>query len=147
MMRFAILSVAALSLSGTVPAHSQEAIANRFILEKTENGFVRMDTGTGEMSICTLEKEKMVCRLTADERRAYEEALSDLSERVAALERRLQSGTPGNDMTGIPGDAELDRALGAMEKMMRGFFGMVEDLRREFEVSPQEPATPLPNRT
>lgn len=146
-MRFAILSLAALSVSGTVPAQSQEAIANRFILEKTENGFVRMDTGTGEMSVCSLEEGKMVCRLTADERRAYEDALSDLSDRFAALERRLQTRKPNEEMTGIPGDAELDRALAAVEKMMRGFFGMVEDLRREFEVSPKDPAAPPPDRT
>ncbi|MEQ8305059.1 MAG: hypothetical protein RIA09_00735 [Hoeflea sp.] len=147
MMRFAILSLATLSMAGIVPAHSQEAIANRFVLEKIENGFVRMDTGTGEMSICSLEGGKMVCRLTADERQAYEEALSDLSDRVAALEKRIQTRTPDEDMTGIPDDAELDRALGAMEKMMRGFFGMVEDLRRDFEISPADPARPLPDRT
>ncbi|MEQ8481876.1 MAG: hypothetical protein RIC18_14555 [Hoeflea sp.] len=147
MMRFAILSLAALSVSGTVPALSQEAIANRFILEKTENGFVRMDTGTGEMSICSLEAGKMVCRLTADERRAYEEALSELSDRVAALEQRLQGGAPNEDGTGIPDDEELDRAVGAMEKMMRRFFGMVEDLRREFDVPTGDPAMPLPDRT
>jgi hypothetical protein len=99
------------------------------------------------MSICSLEEGKMVCRLTADERQAYEEALSVLSDRVAALEKRLQTRTPDEDMTGIPDDAELDRALGAMEKMMRGFFGMVEDLRRDFEISPADPARPLPDRT
>jgi hypothetical protein len=78
-----------------VPAFAQEPVANRFTLEKTGNGFVRMDTETGEMSICTEREGQLVCRLAADERRAFEETLSDLSDRVAALEQRLDIGTPG----------------------------------------------------
>jgi hypothetical protein len=95
MIRFAILSLAALVASGAGPAFAQEPVANRFTLEKTGNGFVRMDTETGEMSICTEREGQLVCRLAADERRAFEETLSDLSDRVAALEQRLDIGTPG----------------------------------------------------
>jgi hypothetical protein len=90
MTRFAILSLAAWMLYLPGQALSQEAIANRFTMEKTENGFVRMDTQTGEMSIC--------CRTGAVNWSAgwppmsagpSREALSELSARVAALEQRL----------------------------------------------------------
>jgi hypothetical protein len=150
MTRFAILSLAAWMLYLPGQALSQEAIANRFTMEKTENGFVRMDTLTGEMSICSEKSGQLVCKLAADERRAFEEALSELSARVAALEQRLDVTPPGNGGDGIPDEAELNRALSAMEKMMRGFFGMVEDLRKEFEneaAEPVEPPQPLPDRT
>lgn len=146
MIRFAVYSLVAMVLSGAGPAFAQEPIANRFTLEKTENGFIRMDTRTGEMSICSEKAGQLVCRLAADERRAFEETLSDLSDRVAALEQRLEleapGSLPGNSQDAIPDEAELDRALDAMNKMMRGFFGMVEDLRKEFDEGAKEPGVP-----
>ncbi|MBU4531197.1 MAG: hypothetical protein KUA43_13625 [Hoeflea sp.] len=147
MTRFAMLSVPALVLMMSAPANSQEPIANRFTMEKTENGFVRMDTLTGEMSICAEKAGQLVCRLSADERRAFEETLSDLSARVAALEQRFDTVAPPSGMNDIPDEAELDRALGAMEKMMRRFFGMVEELQRDFDDKPTIPPEPIPDRT
>lgn len=150
MIRFAVLSSAVLVVLGAVPTVAQEPIANRFTLEKTENGFVRMDTQTGEMSICSEKEGQLVCRLAADERRAFEETLSDLSARVAALEQRLKIETLDVKPDGIPDEAELDRALNAMNKMMRGFFGMVEELRKEFDEgaeNPGVPSQPVPDRT
>ncbi|WP_417423336.1 hypothetical protein [Hoeflea sp.] len=145
MTRFAVISLAILMLVVPGQAFSQEPIANRFTMEKTKSGFVRMDTLTGEMSICREQSGQLVCKLAADERRAFEEALSDLSARVAALEQRLDADAPA--ALDIPDDAELDRALGVMKKMMRGFFGMAEDLRKEFDLDSDHPAEPLPDRT
>lgn len=147
MTRFAILSAPALALLMSGQAIAQEPIANRFTMEKTENGFVRMDTLTGEMSICSEKSGQLVCRLSADERRAFEETLSDLSARVAALEQRLDTVAPPSGTEDIPDEAELDRALGAMEKMMRRFFGMVEELQRDFDDKPPIPPEPVPDRT
>jgi hypothetical protein len=147
MTRFAILSISALALIVPAQALSQEPGANRFAMEKTESGFVRMDTVTGEMSICTENAGQLVCRLAADERRAFEETLSDLSARVANLEQRLDAVAPPAESSGIPDEAELDRALGAMEKVMRRFFGMVEGLQKEFDDKPKIPPEPIPDRT
>lgn len=147
MTRFAILSVSALAF--LIPAHalSQEPGASRYTMEKTDNGFVRLDTQTGEMSICTQKADQLVCRLAADERRAFEETLSDLSARVENLESRLDALAPQDESTDIPDEAELDRAIGAMEKMMRRFFGMVEELQKDFDDKPGVPPEPVPDRT
>ena len=147
MTRFAMLCGPASALLVSGQAIAQEPIANRFTMEKTESGFVRMDTLTGEMSICSEKAGQLVCRLSADERRAFEETLSDLSDRVAALEQRLETVAPPSGTNGIPDDAELDRALGAMEKVMRRFFGMVEELQRDFDDKPTSPPEPIPDRT
>jgi len=147
MTRFAMLSASALALLISGQAVSQEPIANRFTMEKTENGFVRMDTLTGEMSICTEKAGQLVCRLSADERRAFEETLSDLSARVADLEQRLDAIAPPAGKNEIPDEAELDRAIGAMEKMMRRFFGMVEELQKDFDDKSLVPPEPIPDRT
>jgi hypothetical protein len=147
MTRFAILASSALTLLIPVQALSQEAATNRYTMEKTESGFVRLDTLTGEMSICTQQAGQLVCRLAADERRAFEETLSELSARVESLETRLDALAPADKDTEIPDEAELDRAIGAMEKMMRRFFGMVEELQKEFDDTPKIPPEPIPDRT
>ncbi|KGF70206.1 hypothetical protein LL06_06615 [Hoeflea sp. BAL378] len=142
-----MLSVPALVLLMSGPAVSEEPIANRFTMEKTENGFVRLDTLTGEMSICTEKAGQLVCRLSADDRRAFEESLSDLSARVTELESRLDLMDPPSAIAKAPDEAELDQALDAMEKMMRRFFGMVEELQKDFEEQPKVPPEPIPDRT
>lgn len=147
MTRFAILSAFALSSLIPVEALSQESATARFIMEKTETGFVRMDVQTGEMSICTEQSGQLVCRLSADERRAFEESLSELSGRVTELEARLDGLDQPDGNTGLPDEAELDRALGAMEHMMRRFFGMVDELRKDYEDGPKVPPEPVPDRT
>jgi hypothetical protein len=147
MTRFAILTASGLALLIAAGAHAQEPGSSRYTLERTENGFVRLDTRTGEMSICTERTGQLVCRLAADERRAFEESLSDLSARVEELEKRLDMLAPREQDPGIPDEAELDRALTAMEKMMRRFFGMVEELQKEFDDEPKIPLEPVPDRT
>ena len=147
MTRFAILSVSALAFIMPAQALSQEPGANRYTMEKTDNGFVRLDTQTGEMSICTQKAGQLVCRLSADERRAFAETLSDLSARVADLEQRLDAVAPPAEGADIPDEAELDRAIGAMEKMMRRFFGMVEELQKDFDDNPKVPPEAIPDRT
>jgi hypothetical protein len=147
MTRFAILTASGLALLIAAGAHAQEPSSSRYTLERTENGFVRLDTRTGEMSICTERTGQLVCRLAADERRAFEESLSDLSARVEELEKRLDMLAPREQDPGIPDEAELDRALTAMEKMMRRFFGMVEELQKEFDDEPKIPLEPVPDRT
>jgi hypothetical protein len=147
MTRFAILTASGLALLIAAGAHAQEPDSSRYTLERTENGFVRLDTRTGEMSICTEKTGQLVCRLAADERRAFEESLSDLSARVEELEKRLDMLAPREQDPGIPDEAELDRALTAMEKMMRRFFGMVEELQKEFDDEPKIPLEPVPDRT
>jgi hypothetical protein len=149
MTRFVILCVSAFTLVATVQAFAEEPASNRYTMEKTDNGFVRLDTRTGEMSICTEQAGQLVCRLAADERRAFEDTLSELSARVENLESRLDTlALPEDSMgTEIPDEEELDRALGAMEKMMRRFFGMVEELQKDFDGKPGVPPEPLPDRT
>jgi len=147
MTRFAILSVSALAIFFPATGFAQDPASSRYVMEKTEDGFVRLDTRTGEMSICREQGGQLVCRLAADERRAMEEILADLSARVDALEQRLEGPVPMDKRTDIPDEEELDRAVGAMQKMMRGFFGMVDEFREDFEDRPELPPEPVPDRT
>ena len=140
-----------LSLVAATPSLAQDALANRFTMQKTENGFVRMDTQTGEMSLCTEANGEIVCKMAADERHAYEEQIAALSRRVTALEKTVSGDGLQPSMIAppygvLPDDAEIERTLGVMEKMMRGFFGMVDELRKDFDKD-EAAREPAPNHT
>jgi hypothetical protein len=116
-------------------AAAVEADASRFQLEKSGDHFVRLDRQTGAMSICQDKDGALVCRMAADERAAYEDELDRLAKRVTALEQ-------GNAaQRALPSDAEVDRSISIMERMMKSFMGMVKEFQAE------ENTNPLPQKT
>ena len=116
-------------------AAAVEPDAGRFQLEKSGDHFVRLDRQTGAMSICQDKDGALVCRMAADERAAYEDELDRLAKRVTALEQG------GVIQRALPSDAEVDRSISIMERMMKSFMGMV----REFQA--EENTNPLPQKT
>jgi hypothetical protein len=116
-------------------AAAAEADAGRFQLEKSGDHFVRLDRQTGAMSICQDKDGAPVCRMAADERAAYEDELDRLAKRVTALEQG------GVIQRALPSDAEVDRSISIMERMMKSFMGMVKEFQAE------ENTNPLPQKT
>jgi hypothetical protein len=100
----------------------------RFQLERSGDHFIRLDRQTGAMSLCEEQNGSLVCRMAADERAAYDAELDRLSGRVAALEKIAgQNGGASK----LPSDAEVERSIGIMERMMRSVMGMVKEFRDE----------------
>jgi hypothetical protein len=122
-------------------ASAQQPQTNRFQLQRTETGIVRLDTETGAMTLCRDENGTLTCRMQPDERAAYEQELDRLAKRVTALEERL-SHTPPDVLKALPSDAEVDRSLSIMEKFMRRFMAIVGEFANEREAD-----KPQPNRT
>ena len=120
-------------------AFAQGAEGQRFQLERTENGLVRLDRQSGAISLCREENGALSCRMAADARAAYEQELELLEKRVTALEERLKEGVPSRD---FPGEAEIEQGLSVMERFMRRFMAIIEEFTNEREQ--QEPA---PSRT
>jgi polyhydroxyalkanoate synthesis regulator phasin len=107
---------------------------DRYVLEKSDDGFVRMDRTTGEMSACKLDGMALVCKLAADERTAYQDEidrlqqdLKSLDERVAKLENSLTSRLESS----LPSEEEFQKGLGYMERFLRSFRDTVQDLDKE----------------
>lgn len=124
-MMIGAAAVAAAPFVATGPAAAE---AGRYVMEPTADGFVRMDTQTGEMSVCQLDGDDVICRLGADERSAFLDALDALEERVEVLERRLNAdGSAAIAREGLPDPEEFERGLGYMEEFMRRFMGIVEE--------------------
>ena len=137
-----LLTLAALSL-GVPVAMAQDAATDRYTLEKSESGFVRLDRQTGAVTLCTEADGTLTCRMAADERAAYDADLARLEKRGEALEKRVAEGTAAKSGE-LPSDAEIDRSIGIMERFMRTFFGLVQ----EFQGQEQDGSgDPVPDRT
>lgn len=131
--RAAILGLALLPLAVGALAQEEE----RYRLERTEDGYVRMDTRTGAMTLCQEREGELVCRPASEsddpapaETDALRERIAALEERVEALEKQVESSVPLQE--------EFEQSLTLMERFFHRFIDIVRGL--EEEEQPQEPA-------
>jgi hypothetical protein len=125
--------LAAIAATLAIPAFAQDT--ERYRIERTDEGFVRMDTTTGNISVCKEQSGQLVCRAATDDRLAYEDRIDDLERRVEALE----SGR-GTSSHALPSEEEFEQSLGYMRRFFQNFFDMI----REWEGDLREPQ---PDRT
>jgi len=117
---------------------------DRYVLEKSGDGFVRMDRQTGEMSNCTAEGEALVCKLAADERTAYQDEIDRLLQSLEALDKRvvkLESSLTNKLESSLPTEEEFNKTLSYMERFMRSFMDLTKDLDKDEHIE-KPPATP-----
>ncbi|WP_375571749.1 hypothetical protein ABWH92_02220 [Ahrensia marina] len=123
---------------------------DQYHIVELEEGVLRIDRQTGDISECNETQNGWVCRLTADDRLAYEAEINRLDAEVDRLEEELAIardalGYDGRDLSlvpdpdsvrerlDLPTDEELDAVMDTAEEVMRRFFGMVEDLRNDLQ--------------
>lgn len=117
---------------------------DRYRLEKTPDGYVRMDTRTGEMSLCQERWGELVCRMAADERTAMQDELERLQTDIDGLEGRLaeikaleeriaklEDSLAARIEKTLPTEEDFNRTMSYMERFFRGFMGIVKDLESE----------------
>lgn len=142
-MRTGLIALAgAACLFGATTAQAQDPA--RYQLERSGDGYVRLDKFTGEMSFCEEKAKRIVCHMAADERDALIDEIARLQERMRTIETRLAAleGAPSAPVTSLPTDEEFEKTMGYMERFFRRFMGVVKDLERDFgspgEVAPEK---------
>lgn len=139
-----LLAITAAGLLASAALAQEAGETGRFQMEKSEDGFVRLDTRTGAMTLCREKDGALVCLMGADERAAYDEDLALLEKRVQALEQLARTGQPLTaPPVAAPSDEEIERSIGIMERFMRSFFGLVE----EFKQNEKDPESQAPQKT
>ncbi len=137
----AVLTVALAGFAVSAPAQESD----RYALEKSDEGYIRMDRRTGAMSICTERNGQLVCRLAADDRDAFESEIDRLSNAVEALGKRVDALEARSEVADdLPSQSEFDQGLSYMEQFFRRFMGVMQDFDRSWR---DEPAKPDPQRT
>ena len=125
----------ALGLALGFSAQAQDpASGGRFSLVPTEGGALRLDTQTGEVSLCAEVGGALACRPVPTQRSGSAGPPPGESDRIAALEARIAALEARSGPAPGVGDAEsVDRVADLAEQIMRRFFGVVRELRREMD--------------
>ena len=140
-MRLIATAFAAIALSLVGAQVFAQDDTDRYTLEKTGNGYVRMDRRTGEMSLCEERSGQLVCKLAADERAAFQADTERLEAAIEALEERvakLESGLAAEPGDALSTEEEFEKTIGYMERFLRRFMGIAKD----FEEEPAKPEAP-----
>jgi len=121
--------IAALCL--TVPAIADDATPDtaggRYVFSKQADGFVRLDTQTGTVSLCSQKPVGWACEAAPEDRAALENEIARLQAENAALKKDIlsrglplppgimpeQSGEAQNGEISLhlPSDADIDRMV------------------------------------
>jgi hypothetical protein len=131
----------------------------RYTFHRQGDGFVRLDSRTGQVSQCGWSANIWSCKLLPDERAALESEIARLQRDNAVLKNALLAGglqlpggvaaeaspappippnavpdaSPKEPKSPPPVEAELDRALSFMKTIWRRLIDMMVDLQRDMQ--------------
>lgn len=134
-MRSSIAAAALVCATLTfVPVAGAQDTPGRYQMTEVENGMLRLDTQTGDVSYCRVIDAQWICETAADDRVALDDEIATLEseneqlrDRIAELEQSSQEDD-GRSLS-LPSDEELDRVIGFMERLMRRFYAFTESWR------------------
>jgi len=123
----------------------------RFVMHPAESGFLRLDTATGDVSLCARAGSSFECKPVKDDRDLQAEVarLADENKELKSEIKRLEGllgldGSPAQPKPKLelPTEEDVDKALSYLERMFKKF----RDKLKEFD-SPGSPpngkGTPL----
>jgi hypothetical protein len=120
----------------------------RFTFHRADDGYLRLDGRSGQVSMCNRRTTGWQCQLVPDERTALEAEISRLQSDSAVLKKELLSRNlplPDGmrpDQTApksqvqrpqFPDDAELNRVMSVMEKIWRRLVEMIASVQRDIQ--------------
>jgi hypothetical protein len=126
-LTFSIQSTISMMLA---PVAAQNA--GRFSFQTIEGGLMRLDSETGQISLCNRTAGDFVCRSVADDRAALDEEITRLKRENAILRgREANAGNSGaqnaQPKLTLPSEQEIDKAMGLFERLMRRMMRVMRD--------------------
>jgi hypothetical protein len=141
----------------TAPGQTAPGDDGRYSFHRSGDGFIRLDSRTGQVAQCGWSSTGWACKLVPDERVALESEIGRLERDNAELKKSLlshnielpngmvaqvqpQAPVPPADVPDpsakapqVPTDAELDRAFAFMKNVWRRLVDMMADLQRDIQ--------------
>jgi hypothetical protein len=143
------LMVFTLCVVPTLAARAQstppDADESRYVFNRVQDGFIRLDTRTGQVSLCS-KRAVWTCDVVADERVALDNEMARLQAENAALKKELLARgldlpggvkppppvARGNDQEfKLPNNAEFERMMAFLEKTWRRLVEMMTNFQRD----------------
>ncbi len=132
-MRALALMISLMAMTATTALAADAPAQGRYTLTPSGAGFVRLDTQTGQVSECTGAASNLVCKSTPDERAALQAEIDRLQGKIDAWDAAAPA--PAADQKSlelnIPDDKQVDKAFNFLERMIKRFKGLVEEMRKE----------------
>jgi hypothetical protein len=125
----------------TTPPDSENG---RFTFNQAADGLLRLDTRTGQVSLCSRRTAGWTCQAVPDERAALEGEIARLQSENATLKKELIARAvplPGTTKTEpkpplelrLPSEADMDRLMTFMERIWRRLIEMVQNVQKEID--------------
>ncbi len=131
-----------------------EDVPGRFTMTPTDGGFIRLDTQTGAMAMCSGKEGTWACRAMPDDQKMLQEKIARLEEQNRELKeenRRLedvmglnpdkpadganppQDSPQGSPKEGfkLPSEKDVDQAFDYLEGMLKKFRDRLKKLEEE----------------
>jgi hypothetical protein len=147
-----VVLLAALSLFGG-PARAQNSPADtdqgRFSFHKVDDGFLRLDTRSGQVSLCNHKSLGWACETIPDERMALENEIARLQTGNAVLKKELLArglslpeavrpdppfAKNGDNLElKLPSQADVDRVMTFVERVWRRMLEAMGNLQKDMQ--------------
>ena len=131
----------------TVPAVADDTTpdtaGSRYMFSKQADGFLRLDTQTGKVSLCSQKAVGWACEAAPEDRDALENEITRLRAENAALKKDILAGglpLPAGVMPELPNaelslhllsDADIDRMVTFMDRVWHRFVDAVERAQKQ----------------
>jgi hypothetical protein len=142
------LFIAGATLAGPAVRADTGGIDNedaRFTFHRAEDGYLRLDGRSGQVSLCTRRSTGWLCQAVPDERAALEAEIARLQSDNAVLKKellarhlQLPSGIRPDPqpkveapLRTLPDEVEINRALVFIEKVWRRLVEMITNVQRD----------------
>ena len=163
-----VVAMAVWAALSAVAAHAQSAPSasnlpsgdDHYQFNQIDDGYLRLDLKTGEVSQCKARPAGWSCLAVPDERAAFDGEIARLQDENAALKKALldhglplpggvaplaatrppapaapppvaRSEPPTNPDLKLPSDADIDRMMAVVEKMWRRLVEMMINLQKD----------------
>lgn len=154
LMHHVFAAAITLSALGLASVANAEDPPGRYTMTPTDGGFIRLDTQTGAMSMCSGKEGAWACKAMPDDQKALHDKIARLEEENRALKdenRRLEdvmglnpekpnggnlppdAGPPAPPGQGfkLPNEKDLDQAFDYFEGMLKKFRDRLKKLEEQ----------------
>jgi hypothetical protein len=149
MIRYvAAAMIAGAALMSAARAQAPDNEGNRYQFNQVQDGYLRLDLKSGAVSLCSRGAAGWSCLAVPDDRAAFEAEIARLQTESVALKKALiDRGLPlpsgvtappptaqsGGDALKLPSDADVNRAIGMVEKMCRRLVDLMQSWQRDLK--------------
>ncbi len=115
------------------------------MFERVADGYLRLDTRSGKVTLCSRRSAGWICEAVPEERTALESEIARIQAENSALKQELEARglklpetvAPGPSVRlpdveiRLPSSADIDRAVSYLEKMWRRLVDFVVGVQKE----------------